>query len=230
MGYLLLAGGAEFGKRMAEPDQKAIALAGGPNAPIRIIPMAAAPDQNHVRAGNNGVNWFKSLGAQNVTALPLIDKVSAASNEIISELRNAKLIYLLGGFPSYLGNTLKDSPAWQAALDAYHDGAVIAGSSAGAMVLCQFYYNPENGDVLEGLGLVQNVLVLPHHENYGKNWAPRLLPKLPGVSLLGIDERTGLIDDGKGENWSVFGQGVATIYQGGQIRVYRTDETFSINY
>lgn len=230
MGYLLLAGGAEFGKRMAEPDQKAITLAGGPNAPIRIIPTAAAPDRNHTRAGNNGVNWFKSLGAQNVTALPLIDKVSAANDKIISELRNAKLIYLLGGFPEYLGTTLKDSPAWQAALDAYQGGAVIAGSSAGAMVLCQRYYHPETGDVLEGLGLVRNVLVLPHHETFGKNWAPRLLPKLPGVSLLGIDERTGLLDDGKGENWSVLGQGSATIYQGGQVRVYNTGQTFDINH
>lgn len=230
MGYLLLAGGAEFGKRMAEPDQKAIELAGGPNAPIRIIPTAAAPDRNHVRAGNNGVNWFKSLGAQNVTSLPLIDQASAASAEIVSELRNAKLIYLLGGFPEYLGKTLQGSPAWQAALDAYQNGAILAGSSAGAMVLCQFYYGPDSGDVLEGLGLIPNVLMLPHHETFGKNWAPRLLQKLPGVTLLGIDERTGLIDDGHGEIWSVFGQGAATLYQHNETRVHHTGETFYIHH
>lgn len=228
MGYLLLAGGAEFGKRMAEPDQKAIELAGGPNAPIRIIPTAAAPDNNHVRAGNNGVNWFKSLGANDVVSLPLVDKTSAASDEIIHSLRNAKLIYLLGGFPEYLGKTLQGSPAWQAALDAYQHGAVLAGSSAGAMVLCQFYYGPESGQVLKGLGLVRNTLVLPHHETFGKNWAPSLLQKLPGVTLLGIDERTGLLDDGSGEKWSVLGQGAATLYQGKEIRVYRSGETFQI--
>lgn len=228
MGYILLAGGAEFSKRMADPDQKAIELAGGATAPICIIPTAAAPDRNHVRAGNNGVNWFKSLGAQNVTSLPLIDKASAASTEIVSELRNAKLIYLLGGFPEYLGKTLQGSPAWQAALNAYHNGAVLAGSSAGAMVLCQFYYGPDSGDVLDGLGLVRNALVLPHHETFGKNWAPRLLPKLPGVTLLGIDERTGLLDDGHGETWSVLGQGAATLYQGNEARVYRTGETFQL--
>ena len=44
MGYLLLEGGAEFGGRMREPDLKAIELAGGFDAPIRIIPTAAAPD------------------------------------------------------------------------------------------------------------------------------------------------------------------------------------------
>jgi len=55
MGYLLLEGGAEFGGEMREPDLKAIELAGGFDAPIRIIPTAAAPDNNHQRAGNNGV-------------------------------------------------------------------------------------------------------------------------------------------------------------------------------
>ena len=230
MGYLLLAGGAEFGKRMAEPDQKAIELAGGVDAPIRIIPTAAAPDHNDVRAGNNGVNWFKSLGAKDVVSLPLVDKASAASDSIVDSLRNAKLIYLLGGFPEYLGNTLQGSPAWQAVLDAYERGAVLAGSSAGAMVLCQFYYGPDTGQVLKGLGLVRDTLVLPHHETFGKDWAPRLLQKRPGLTLLGIDERTGILDDGYGENWSVLGQGAATLYHGSEIRVYRTGETFTINH
>lgn len=54
MGYLVLEGGAEFGGRMAEPDRRALALAGGPEAPIVIIPTAAAPDHNHERAGQTG--------------------------------------------------------------------------------------------------------------------------------------------------------------------------------
>ena len=66
MGYLLLEGGAEFGGRMSEPDLRAIELAGGFDAPICIIPTAAAPDHNHKRAGNNGIRWFKSLGAKKV--------------------------------------------------------------------------------------------------------------------------------------------------------------------
>ena len=45
-GILLLAGGAEFGGQMSEPDLRAIELAGGFDAPICIIPTAAAPDRN----------------------------------------------------------------------------------------------------------------------------------------------------------------------------------------
>ena len=92
MGYLLLEGGAEFGGRMRDPDLKAIELAGGFDAPIRIIPTAAAPDQNHQRAGNNGIRWFKSLGAKDVVSLPLIDKASANDKGIAKSLRDAKLI------------------------------------------------------------------------------------------------------------------------------------------
>jgi cyanophycinase len=228
MGYILLEGGAEFGGQMSVPDRRAMELAGGPDAPIRIIPTAAAPDGNHVRAGRNGVMWFRSLGAKDVTSINLVDTVSANTPAIVESLHDAKLIYLLGGFPGYLGQTLKNSAAWQAALDAYQHGAVIAGSSAGAMVLCQLYYDPDSGKVLEGLGLVQNALVLPHHNAFGKGWAPRLLSKLPGVPLLGIDERTGLLDDGQRENWSVLGQGMATLYSGNETRMYRAAESFSI--
>ena len=152
MGYLLLEGGAEFGGGMREPDLKAMQLAGGFDVPVRIIPTAAAPDHNHGRAGNNGVRWFQSLGAKDVTSVPLIDKASADDEKIAQSLRDAKLIYLLGGFTHYLGGTLKGSRAWDAALEAYRSGAVVAGSSAGAMVMCGLYYDPGAGRVHEGVG------------------------------------------------------------------------------
>src|SRR5260370_625051 len=116
-GYIVLEGGAEFGGLMSEPDRRAIELAGGPDEPISIIPTAAAPDNNHQRAGSNGVNWFKSLGARQVESLPLIDKTSANDPQIAGKVRQSRLIYMLGGFTGYLGETLKHSASWQAMLD-----------------------------------------------------------------------------------------------------------------
>ena len=228
MGYLLLEGGAEFGGRMRDPDLKAIELAGGFNVPIRIIPTAAAPDNNHQRAGNNGVRWFQSLGAKDVVSLPLIDKASANNAEIANSLREAKLIYLLGGFTHYLGQTLKDSLAWQAALDAYRKGAVIAGSSAGAMVMCEYYFDPSSGKVVDGLKLVPNSLVLPHHNTFGKNWAPKLLKDKPDITLLGIDEQTGMIDEGNIRAWTVYGAGSVTHYQDGRILTCSVGTSFAL--
>ena len=232
-GYLLLEGGAEFGGQMSEPDRRAIALAGGNNAQIAIIPTAAAPDNNYRRAGNNGVNWFQSLGATNVAWLPLIDKASANDVSIAGAIANSRLLYMLGGFTSYLGETLKDSACFSAMLKAYDQGAVIAGSSAGAMVMCQYYSDPRKGQVVEGLGLVPNSCVLPHHNTFGKRRAPRLSKELPGAILLGIDECTGMLDDGdagRKRGWRVYGQGAVTLYRGGHATTYRAGETFDDDF
>jgi len=228
MGYLLLEGGAEFGGRMRDPDLRGMELAGGFDAPIRIIPTAAAPDNNHQRAGNNGIRWFQSLGAKDVTSLPLIDDASANDEKIAQSLRDAKLIYMLGGFTHYLGQTLKDSLAWQVVLDAYRNGAVIAGSSAGAMAMCEFYFDPGAGKVHEGLRLVPNSLVLPHHNTFGKTWAPRLIEQIPEVTLIAIDEQTGLLNDGEINSLNAYGRGVVTLNRNGAVETYPSGKSFSL--
>lgn len=226
MGYLLLEGGAEFGGHMRDPDLKAMELAGGPNAAIRIIPTAAAPDHNDQRAGENGIRWFQSLGAKEVVSLPLIDKVSANDTNIVQALREAKLIYMLGGFTGFLGETLKDSEAWNAVLDAYHNGAVVAGSSAGAMVMCEFYYDPSKGQIMDGLNLVKNSIVMPHYDTFGKSWASRLLD-VSQATLIGIDEQTGMLEDGTGA-WTVHGAGNVTLYRNHQIEIQPSGKSFSV--
>ncbi len=226
MGYLLLEGGAEFGGRMREPDLKAIQLAGGVEAPIRIIPTAAAPDNNDRRAGSNGVRWFQSLGAKDVLSLPIVDKVSANDDSLSKSLRDARLIYMLGGFTGYLGQTLKASAAWEAVLQAYQAGAVVAGSSAGAMVMCELYYDPNQGQVVEGLNLVSDSIVMPHYNTFGKSWASRLL-EISQVTLIGIDEQTGMIDDGL-QGWTVYGAGNVTLYRNHQVETYPSGKSFSV--
>lgn len=226
MGYLLLEGGSEFGGRMSEPDLRAIELAGGFEAPICIIPTAAAPDHNHKRAGGNGVRWFQSLGAKNVFTADVIDSVSANDPALAASIRTSRLIYLLGGFPRHLAETLANSACWQAALDAYGAGAIIAGSSAGAMVLCEYYYDPSQKKLLRGLNLIPNTCVLPHHNGFGKTWAKSLIQLLPNAVLIGIDERTGLINDADGA-WQVYGAGEITLYRGGQVHSHGRSETFS---
>src|ERR1700676_2839551 len=115
-------------------------------------------------------------------------------------------------------------------LKAYEGEAVIAGSSAGAMVMCQYYFDPARRQVVEGLGLVPNACVLPHHNTFGKGWAAQMSKLLPSAVLLGIDERTGMIDDGPGDkktSWRVYGQGAVTLYRNGQATVYRAGASFT---
>ena len=226
MGFILLEGGAEFGGQMELPDRQAILLAGGPDVRISIIPAAAAPDKNHRRAGENGVRWFQRLGATRVAALPLIDRSSANDPVLADLLQNSKFIYLLGGFPHYLAMTLSGSRCEQAMRRAYRAGAVIGGSSAGAMVLCENYYDPANDQVAKGLGMIAGICVLPHHNTFGKNWAPRLLQLLPEATLVGIDEETGMIHHAAEDRWRMSGKGEITIYSGRQIEKFSKGQAF----
>jgi cyanophycinase len=212
MGSILLEGGKEFHAGMAAADRRAMAVAGGRRAPIRIIPAAAAPDDNDRRAGANGVDWFHSLGALDVRSLPVTDRISADQLKLARELEAARFIFLLGGFTRYLAESLAGSRAWESMRSAFRAGAVIGGSSAGAMVLCQHFFDQASQRVLPGLNLLPGCCVLPHHDTFGAQWAPELMRLLPGVSLLGIDEETGLLNDGPAGEWTVYGKGAVTVY------------------
>jgi cyanophycinase len=228
MGYILLAGGAEFGGRMAAPDLRAIELAGGFAARVSIIPAAAAPDNNHRRAGQNGVDWFKQLGAADVSALPLIDRATADHPTVIEALMCSGLIYLLGGFPRHLEQSLAGSKSWRAILKAHQSGAVIAGSSAGAMILCDHYYDPYEKQTFSGLGLISGTCLLPHHDAFGQSWASRLVQRLPGVTLIGIDEQTAALNDGPTGRWQVYGAGGVTLYQNERQKHFAAGKRFSL--
>jgi cyanophycinase len=226
-GALMLAGGSEFSGQMAAPDRAAIAAAGGPGVEMAIIPAAAAPDHNDIRAGQNAERWFRQLGAQKVQSLPLIDRSSADNPAIVDRFKRARLIYLLGGFPYHLANSLKGSRSWRAIMEAYRSGAVIAGSSAGAMVLCDDFFDPSANAFATGLGLLSKTCIIPHHDTTGRQWLHRLKKTFPDNLLVGIDEETAMLTAGTTRHWKVHGKGQITLYRGGEVIVWRPGETFS---
>jgi cyanophycinase len=212
VGIVLLEGGSEFRGAMKIPDERALSLCGGASAPVRIIPAAAAPDGNQRNAGASGVRWFERLGATNVRALRVVDRASADRPEAANELAAAALIFLLGGFPGHLAETLAGSRAWSSMQKALRSGAVLAGSSAGAMVLCEHFFDPAAGRIRPGLNLIPGACVLPHHDRFGRHWAAPVRKQLPNALLIGIDEETGMLNDAPGGAWSVHGKGAVTVY------------------
>jgi cyanophycinase len=217
MGYTLLQGGAEFGGRMKESDLRAVELAGGKQAPVCIIETAAAPDNNHLRAGRNGRIWFLSLGAQNVSVAGVIDRTTADDPKNAARLRQSKLLYMLGGFPVYLAQVLRQTRCWAAMMAALDHGAVLAGSSAGAMVLCEHLFDHQKKEVVHGLGLLPGCCILPHHNTFGRQWAPQLQRDLPQATLIGIDEQTGMVNDGPNGKWNVYGPGAVSVYRDNKL-------------
>ena len=96
------------------------------------------------------------------------------------------------------------------------------------MVLCEYYYNPDDNRILPGLGSVSGACVLPHHNTFGRSWAPRLRRLLPGVVLIGIDEETGMIDDAASGRWRVHGKGVVTLYGNDRVQRFGPADEFSL--
>ncbi len=226
MGILLFEGGCEFQGKMEEPDKKALALAGGENAKIVIIPTAAAPDNNSQRAGNIALRWFRSLGAKNIISLPIIDKNSADDPKFSAELDQANLIYILGGFPGYLATTLNETQCLDAILHAHQRGAVLAGSSAGAMALCEWYFDPAVKEIKKGFGIQKNVILVPHHDTLGRSWHSLYFDKISHIPCIGIDEETGMMNHIGRHRWSVYGKGGITLYLKTGIFSYKSGQTF----
>jgi cyanophycinase len=223
---LLLEGGSEFTGRMEEVDRAALKVVG--TRPVTIVPAAAVPEGGQAQAGRNGMNWFKRLGAADVRSTGWVDRHSARDAGIAETLAVSGMIFLPGGSPRYLADALRGSLAWKAILTAHRAGAVLGGSSAGAMVLCEVYYDPSVGQVLPGLNLVPRICILPHHDTFGRGWAPQLSRKAKGMLLVGIDEETGMLNDGPAGRWTVYGRGVVTLYGADGPAVFRSGEAIPL--
>jgi cyanophycinase len=226
MGILLLEGGCEFQGKMEELDKKALALAGDQDAKVVIIPTAAAPDNNSERAGNMAMEWFRTLGARHISALPIIDKKSADDPELAAELDGANLIFILGGFPGYLEHTLRKSRCFDAIWRAYQRGAVLAGSSAGAMVLCEWYFDPAVKEIKKGFGVLNDVILIPHQDTYGGSWRSLYGDKISSIPCIGIDEQTGMINQYGPNQWTVYGKGKVTLYLKPSVKSYKPGQSF----
>ena len=113
----------------------------------------------------------------------------------------------------------------KAIMEAVEEGAVLAGSSAGAMVLGSLMRRPHNGGWIEALGIVPGVAVLPHHERSDPAETSRQLQsQVPGdLTVLGIDARSGCI--GRPGSWRAVGSGKVTVYRGTQWQVFASGES-----
>ena len=148
-GTLALVGGGEWQDGCV--FDRALLDASGADE-VLVVPTAAAYEHPD-RLVEGATRWFGELGAT-VRSLPVLSRADALRPENVSPMAEARCIYLAGGSPMHLRSVLKDSPVWDALVEAWQAGATVAGSSAGAMVLCDPMVDPRGGALTLGLGLV----------------------------------------------------------------------------
>ena len=224
MGRIALVGGDEF-REGCEGMDEAILTATGKSAPTAlIIPTAAAFERPDI-AARNGARHFTSLGADAHTLMAL-DRKDAMDVGLSSEIDSADLIYLTGGNPAHLLDTLSESTLLYSIIAALERGAALAGSSAGAMVMGSWMRFRE---WRRALGIAEGIATLPHHERADQDSTLRELgSSAPGEldAVFGVDGRCGAL--GGPQGWTALGSGNVTVYRNGGWQRYSDGDTFTV--
>jgi cyanophycinase len=222
VGVVALVGGDELNPGNEEQDRM-LAAAARPG-PAYVVPTAAAR-QHPEMAVAHASKWFKQFGVD-IEELPVLKRTDANSKELAQRARAGGFFYLVGGDPGLVAEVLHASRVWTAMFEAWLDGASLAGSSAGAMALCSHtlirarFPDHTNRRPAEALGLVPNTAVLPHYDTFGRRWVESAQRELPGVTLLGIDERSAAVwADG---SWRAAGPGSVTVIRDSTVEQFKS--------
>jgi cyanophycinase len=192
--------------------------------PLRYVQLAtaAAPEGPQVLARwhDLGARAAGRIGAEQVV-VPVGDRAGAMDDANARLIEGAGLIYLSGGNPAFLTETLRDTVVWKAIHRAWLGGAALAGCSAGAMALAASLPDIRHPwrPALPGLGVVPMAEVLPHFDAFAARIPDLVLRRVAGapagVRVVGIDEETALVGGlggwpgepgGRGTAWQVLGR------------------------
>lgn len=217
-GYLVVVGGA-----MRDPAilNRFIQLAGGPEAPIVIIPTAGSA--KHYDQYWSGMRSFREAGIKNLTVLHTRDRAVADSEEFVRPIQNARGVFISGGRQWRLADSYLNTRTHRELLALLERGGVIGGSSAGATIQGSFLARGDSktntimvGDHLEGFGFLRNVAIDQHLIKRNRHFdLIEVIEKFPKLLGIGIDENTAIIVHGN--NFDVIGDGYVAIYDNNRI-------------
>ena len=235
--HLALIGGEEFSDGFEDVHAGLLADLGGRRRVV-YLPTCAADD------GGEAIDYWCTTARDRLSALGasvdtprIVDAASANDVRHAQLIAEADWIYLGGGYPHVAMRILANTRSLDALSEAVARGALIAGASAGAMMMGarSWVITPElvaaigrmwetGAPVpdlslpppLDCLGMIPRSMCWPHFNRvFSMKWLERgLLPT--GFTLIGIDEQTALVStdgvtDGQAARWEVRGRGSVTI-------------------
>jgi cyanophycinase-like exopeptidase len=222
-GSLALVGSGEYLPAMTSFEKSLIddGVKNGKRTVYIQIPTAAgkeSPDR---------LEYWKQLGKTQadrlgVTSifLPIFTRDDAFKQENIDAIKDCGLMYMSGGDPHYLAETLMNTPLWDAIKENWRTGGSLAGCSAGAMVLSSHIPNFRllKKPPTEGLNLIPEIRVIPHFNKFFK-WIPesaaKVLLHVPDDSILiGVDELTAIVKRSGDAHWVVVGEAKVHVLKG----------------
>jgi cyanophycinase len=167
---------------------------------------------------------FRGLGVPHVWHLDVGDREEAKSERKVRILDDAKVVFFTGGDQLKITSRLGDSPIYTRLCQIYlEEGGTIAGTSAGASMMCETML--VRGDqeqsarlgaslvMAPGLGFVKNAIIDQHFAQRGR--IGRLLGAVAHnarVLGIGIDENTAAIFENK--HFDVIGENAVYVVDG----------------
>jgi cyanophycinase len=212
-GTLVIVGG-----NLQDPGiiRRFIDLAGGPDAPIVIVPTAG--EDAGYDAGWSGLRQWRDNGARNLTVLHTRDRKVADSEAFVGPLRQARGVFFTGGRQWRLADAYLDTLTYRELKAVLDRGGVIGGSSAGATILGSFLVRGDTkgnevmiGDHTVGFGFLKQSAIDQHVLRRNRQFDMLdVLDKHPELLGIGLDEDTAIVIEG--DRFDVIGRSYAVVY------------------
>ncbi len=222
-GSLFAIGGAEAKLRRRTVLRAFVAEAGGPESKIAVIPTASSLGPEVVEVYRA---VFASIGAGEVVALRPTSRHEACDPDLVAGLDDVTGVFMTGGNQLKLSSYIVGTPFGDAIHAAYHRGAAVGGTSAGASILADHMIafgaggsTPKQrmSQLAVGLGLLTGVVVDQHFDQrnrYGRLMS--LVAQSPSLLGIGVDEDTAAIVR-EGHLLEVIGRGAVTVVDGRNV-------------
>lgn len=223
LGTLYAIGGAEAKLRGRTVLRSFLTDAGGPSARIAVIPTASSLGPEVVEVYHAA---FTALGAAEVSAVRPETRTEAADAGLVARIDAATGVFMTGGNQLKLASVITGTPVGDAIVRAYHRGAVVGGTSAGASILSDHMIafgvggaTPKQrmSQQAAGLGLLTGTIVDQHFDQrnrYGRLLS--LIAQSPSLLGIGVDEDTAAVVR-NGHRMEVVGRGSVFVVDAGRI-------------
>jgi cyanophycinase len=209
-GPLALVGGDEFTEG-CDFDAELIAAVGAEEV---VLLATGSAYENPGRVVAAAREWFSGLGV-GLREVPVYTRPDALVHEHAAAVAGARMVYLTGTSPMHLRSVLKDTPVLDAICQAWAGGAALAGSGAGADVLCDPMVDTRGGAFTVGLGLLPRMAVVARSDQWSPDKVRRTVELAPrDVVLVELPQRTAVVRDPDG-TWRAAGVGQPVVHRHG---------------
>lgn len=223
-GILLIIGGAEDKKDERIILKKFVNLMKHDDAKLLVLTTATKEPE---AVGDDYREVFKNLGMTNIDIVNINSREDANDTIYADRIRDSEGIFFTGGDQLRITSIIGGTKAYEALVNCYTSGGIIAGTSAGASCMSSIMIVEGDSNmpaskctvsVGPGLNLLENSIIDQHFAQRGR--IGRLLcgvAENPDILGIGIDEDTSIIVY-PDKTFEVCGSNSVTIVDGRHIQ------------